>query len=105
MKDAGLSLEVSNVLMREGRNLEFQDLRKYEYSPLVNPAHYKYIQLWGSQLYRAILPVSILRSGQAGDPTEAKEIASRMLGEMEATYSDGIVPELRLYTVIGRKGI
>ncbi|KAE8307948.1 S-adenosyl-L-methionine-dependent methyltransferase [Aspergillus transmontanensis] len=105
MKEAGLSLRVSDVLMRESRNCELQDLRKYEYSPLVSPEHYPHIQLWGSQLYRAILPVSILRSGQARDKADAKEIASRMLEEMEATYSDGIVPELRVYTVIGRKDI
>ncbi|KAE8320486.1 hypothetical protein BDV39DRAFT_211622 [Aspergillus sergii] len=105
MADAGLSLRVSDLLMREGKNLELQGLRKYEYSPLANPEHYSDIKLWGSQLYKAILPVAILRSGEAGDKAEAKTTASRMMREMEATYSDGIVPELRIYTVIGRKDI
>lgn len=105
MADAGLSLRVSDLLMREGKNLELQGLRKYEYSPLANPEHYAVIQLWGSQLYQAILHVAILRSGEAGDKAEAKAIASRMLEEMEAAYSDGIVPELRIYTVICRKDI
>ncbi|KAE8139829.1 hypothetical protein BDV38DRAFT_291111 [Aspergillus pseudotamarii] len=103
MADAGLSLRMSNLLMREGWNLGLQGLRKYEYSTLATPEHYADIQLWCSQLLQAILPVTILRSGQTGDQTEANAIASRMLREMEAAYSDGIVPELKMFTVIGRK--
>ncbi|KNG87367.1 hypothetical protein ANOM_005918 [Aspergillus nomiae NRRL 13137] len=103
MGSAGLSGRLSDLLINEGKKLELQELRKYEYSTLENPDHYADIQLWFDQIIQTILPVTVLRSGQAGGQDEAKDMASQMMEEIRAAYSGGSVPDLRVSTVIGRR--
>ncbi|KAK6823172.1 hypothetical protein RU639_005942 [Aspergillus parasiticus] len=105
MARTGLSLRLSDILMKEGTRLGLQELRQYNYSTLTNPDHYEDIQIWFNQLCYAILPVILQRSGQAGNEADSKSMAARILTDMQLAYCDGAVPDLRIFTVVGKRNL
>lgn len=60
-------------------------------------------QEWERQFFSAMVPVILLRIGDAADIDEANEKGSKIKLDLEEYFADGGVVDVRFGTVIGQK--
>lgn len=99
----GFSMRISECLMNQGKRLDLQLLNRFVYDTLENPECYTDVKSWFSQLLRALLPVTLIRTGQAANESVAQALTCRMLKDVESEYSQGVIPRFRMMAVVGRR--
>ncbi|KAK4862974.1 hypothetical protein LT330_010685 [Penicillium expansum] len=100
---AGFSMRISECLTDQGKRLELQSLNQYGYGTLEKPECYTDVKPWFSQLLRALLPVTLIRTGRASNQLAAQALTCQMLEDVESEYSQGVIPRFQIMVIVGRR--
>ncbi|KAL5337524.1 hypothetical protein BJX70DRAFT_369590 [Aspergillus crustosus] len=60
-------------------------------------------QHWQAEVFLSVMPLVLLKTGQATDQVKAKEQASEIDKDLQAAFATGEVIDLRFGTVVGQK--
>ncbi|KAL2824394.1 hypothetical protein BDW59DRAFT_172918 [Aspergillus cavernicola] len=60
-------------------------------------------QNWQLQFFSSVMPLLVLKSGQAANSDLAKEKAAQIIGDLETAFAEGEVVDVRFSTLVGQK--
>ncbi|KAL4864102.1 hypothetical protein BDV12DRAFT_189209 [Aspergillus spectabilis] len=60
-------------------------------------------QAWQTQFFSSVMPLVLLKSGEATDQIQAKDMALEIAKDLETAFADGEVLDVRFGTVVGQK--
>lgn len=98
---AGFSGRLPTLIEEEYETQGLSDIVSMEYTNLSKPELNPLVQDWFKSTTKALLPVAWKRQGHSKEEIESQ--LHQLDGDIESSFNEGLVPDMRLGSVLVRK--